>query len=158
MNKILQTIYQTSPNARLVFDIDGVLASYEYGKYNHGYPQEQWTMLVSKTDPYQLARPFRVFQKLIAEKSQYCHACSVVDSENEAECKRNFLHRHYWIPDENIHFVHSSEEKLTVLEEIYKESDVFPNDIVLIEDTIATLDYVAERSMFSTIHVSSFLE
>lgn len=144
-----------------VFDIDGVLASYEYGRYMHNYSEHIWKILCSDTvtDPYQYARPFKTMQKFISKYLDNCYVCSLSSNEGETRCKETFITTYYNIPKEKMYFVNCYEEKLNILykiQQLRKEND--PHHIIMIEDTIKNLDYITDKSGFSTVHVSSFFD
>lgn len=159
MNKIIERILSENPNAIFVFDVDGVLASYEYGDYNHGWPEDVWENLVNKGDPYQYVRPFKVMQDFINRYRDRCYVCSKTSCPNETNQKQNFVYRHYGIEHSRQYYVQTTDDKLTILARIFRDN---PNTdakyIVMIEDTVKTLDYIFERSKFATVHVSSFFE
>lgn len=142
-----------------VFDIDGVLASYEYEFYNHGYPETVWNELTHKSDPYLNARPFKIMQQFVSTYLDDCYVCSIVQNDEESKHKMNFIKQHYDISFSKMYFVDRYEKKLEILQriqELRKETD--PHHIIMIEDTIKNLDYIKERSEFATVHVSSFFE
>lgn len=159
MNKIIDRILYEEPDAIFVFDVDGVLSSYEYGDYHHGYSSYTWNKMTSDDNPYLVARPFKTMQKFVKEHVDNCYICSCVANAKEAEHKMNFLNRHYGIDENHMFFVPHKDDKLQVL---YELQDRYPylmqHHIVMIEDTVETLDHIMEQSNFSTVHVSSFFD
>lgn len=100
-----------------------------------------------------------MLQDFIALHLDNCYVCSKTSCDNETRQKSNFVVRHYEIPKERMIFVETTDEKLEAMGKIYQmHSDVNPKHVVIIEDTVKTLDYIFERSQFSTVHVSSFFE
>lgn len=161
MSKIIDKLLSENPDTIFVFDIDGVLASYEYDDYTHSCPDYVWENLVEKGDPYQYARPFKVMQEFIKQHPHRCYTCAKSSGDMESMHKKNFILRHYNIDEEKIYFVQSAEQKLNILQEIdYRIDPEGGNQkyIVMIEDTVKTLDHIVELSDFSTVHVSSFFE
>jgi len=157
MSYIIERLLAENPNSIFVFDVDGVLASYEYTDYNHGYPEYVWENIVMKGDPYQEARPFKVMQEFISQHLENCYICSVCCNDNEMWMKADFIKRHYQIDESHMYFTNTKEEKLEVLDDIHlNHSELEPRHICMIEDTVDTLNYIQEYSEFSTVHVSSF--
>lgn len=158
MSKILDLIYDE--DSVVIFDIDGVLAKYEFGERNHNAcSDEEWTVnaVVESIWAYGKAKPVEVFQELIRNK-KHVYACSV-SCYGEGEAKKSFVRRHYSIPDENIYLVKDKSLKLATMCEIAeKHPDIPPEKIIMVEDTVKTLTYIQENSNYSTCHVSSFLE
>ena len=149
------------PESVLVFDIDGVLAAYEYGALNHNAcPDDDWDNYVLNNNVYETARPPKVFQELIAEKPAERIFTLSAAGQNEMDLKKRFVCENYpSIPQRNIWFVENKMEKAEKLELI---SFIFPTldykKIVMIDDTIKVLTHIQDNTQFSTIHVSSFLE
>ena len=157
MSYIIERLLAENPESIFVFDVDGVLASYEYGDYNHGYPEYVWENLVMKGDPYQEARSFKIMQEFISRHLENCYIASVCCNENEMWMKRDFIERHYHIDESHMYFTDSKEEKLEVLDDIQlNHPELESKYICIIEDTVDTLNYIQEYSEFSTVHVSSF--
>ena len=66
---IIETIKQ--PGIIVVFDVDGVLAPYEWGKNcHHSMPDEEWNLkLANGEDLYRRIRPVKVLQDFISQKN-----------------------------------------------------------------------------------------
>lgn len=157
---ILERIYDK--NSIVVFDIDGVLAKYEFGENNHNYcSEEEWNKFAFHYSKqiYDKSKPVHTFQTLVWSKgASNVYACAVAD-EFADEAKKSFVRRFYAIPEENIFFVKSKEHKLELLHDIkLHNQNLDDEEIILIDDNVSTLTYVQERSNYSTCHVSSFLE
>lgn len=162
MSKIMDLIYDEE--SIVVFDIDGVLAKYEFGERNHNScSDEEWDKdtVYHATMVYGSAKPSRLFQELIQHKrakSSNVYACSVA-SHGEDDAKTSFVRRYYDIPEGNIFLVRDKLHKLQVLNSIKMRHPNVPDEkIIIVEDTIKTLTYIQENSNYSTCHVSSFLE
>lgn len=157
MSKILELI--NDKDSVVVFDIDGVLAKYEFGEHNHNSCSDaEWDADAEHQSElvYSSAKPVRFFQKLILDKRNV-YACSVA-SHGEEKAKKAFIRRHYAIPEENIILVDNKLDKLQALHNIKaKYPDIPDRLVVMIEDTVKTLTYIQENSGYSTCHVSSFL-
>jgi hypothetical protein len=141
----------------VVFDVDGVLAVYEFGERSHSAcPDWEWESYVREHDPYAFSRPVRQLQEFIAAKDpSRVFACSVA-ADYERHAKRDFVLRNYRIPRENIQLVSSKPEKLAYLSNVRKKLDLPERRVALVEDTVSTLDLVYETTGFTTVHVSSF--
>ena len=148
--------FMLEPETALVFDIDGVLAPYEYGELCHSAcPDDDWERFVREEDPYGHMRPVRLIQRLIEEKGpERVYACSVA-MDFEAAGKRDFVLRNYGIPANHVSIVSAKANKLAFLEEVRAALGVEPARVALIEDTVGTLNLVYEQTGFTTVHVSS---
>lgn len=146
----------------LVFDIDGVLAKYEYGEHNHNIcSDEEWDKNAEYYSKliYERAKPIKLMQYVIdnIKNKENVYACSVA-SEGEAEAKKRFILSNYNIPEKNIILVCNKMDKLQAMHEIKKQHPSLPNEkLVLIDDTIESLTYVQDNSNYTTCHISSFL-
>ncbi|MDD6289200.1 MAG: hypothetical protein PUA57_03245 [Eggerthellales bacterium] len=145
------------PETAVVFDVDGVLARYEFGSLQHAAAVEgDWEAYVRENDPYRNVPPAPVLQRFIAAKDpSKVFACSVA-AEYEKAGKRDFVLRHYAIPAENVLMVPSKDQKIAVLAQIAQGQGLDPLQVALVEDTVKTLDAAAAQG-FATCHVSSFL-
>lgn len=158
MSKILDLIYDEE--SIVVFDVDGVLAKYEFGERNHNScSDEEWDANAEYESImiYGAAKPVEVLQELIRNK-KHSYACSMA-SAGEKDAKVSFIRRYYNIPEENIYLVKDKRDKLTVLCTIAEKHPEVPDEkIIIVEDTVKTLTYIQDNSNFSTCHISSFLE
>lgn len=143
----------------VVFDVDGVLAPYEFGELSHSVSDEEWDhMVAAGENPYKNTRPIKLMQEFIKKKGvDKVYTCSK-SSTNEIPGKRTFIKENYEIPDDNIYFTLEKTEKLNVLETLQKKLNIKQSQIAIVEDTVKTLDYIREHSDFITVHVSSFIE
>lgn len=140
----------------VVFDIDGVLAAYEFGDFCHTTPEWGPEQFVSIEDnPYTNIPPLPVLQEYISSMPrENVYVCSVANEE-ERECKADFVTRNYEINKENIIFVDKKDKKFDALMDLKKK---FPDmEIALVDDTVKTLDNIwLKDSSIRTIHVSTF--
>lgn len=152
-------------NIITVFDFDGVLGSYEYGKHNHAIPSDKWTTFVKNEHPFKAGKPFvrsfKTVQNFIKQKNKEdVYVCTVVESIEELIGKREFAVREYNILPDHVHAVSSNQEKLTYLQHLHqiKYGNIEENNIAMIEDNVEILEHIMKHSNFLTIHISSFLE
>ena len=162
-SKIEELIYDK--DSIVIFDIDGVLAKYEFGERNHNCcSDEEWdnNIVYYSATIYDSAKPVREFQELINEKRYgSVYTCSVAKGY-EQYAKVSFVRRFYNIPEENILFVESKEQKLEALKAIRAKNKLKGHDIpdekyIMVDDTVKVLTNIQDNSDFSTCHVSSFL-
>lgn len=150
------------PDTITVFDIDGVLAIYEFGSEERpGHSaccDEDWETFVRDNDPYRNARPIPAIQRFIDAKvavdPDCVWACSVAEDYEEAG-KSAFVSRHYAIPEDHITMVRKKDDKIAFLEYLAIRFGIDRRSIVLVEDTTKTLD-AADAAGFATCHVTSF--
>lgn len=145
----------------IVFDIDGVLAAYEYGMYNHNACKEcEWNDYIKHHNSYENARPLSILQSFIAKKGKdKVFVCSVA-SENERNPKIDFVVNNYKIEKTHIYFVDAKNEKLNTLHQIHHlyAPDLPDFKIIMVDDTIEVLTHIQDNSNYSTVHISSFME
>lgn len=140
----------------VVFDIDGVLASYEFGDKCHTADVWDEAFISADDNPYCTVGPLPVLQEFISNMpKEHVYVCSVADA-CEAKAKAAFVTRHYDIFPENIRLVDNKAKKIEVLEEL---SQQYPNkSIALVDDTVKTLDQIHSDSDFVTVHITSFFD
>ena len=146
----------------LVFDIDGVLAVMEWGEYTHyGDDDETWIQkYVYGANFYTEEFVCKRMQEFIEDKDKTrLYVISKAFCENEENDKKNFVHKYYGIPEENVFCVRSNTEKTITLIEIKKIYPELPDyKLVMIDDTVDILTDIMEKTSFSTAHISSFLD
>ena len=130
----------------VIFDIDGVLAAYEYGIYNHNACREcEWNDFVLHNDMYRKARPLKVLQDYIKRKgTDRVYVCSLA-YENEKGPKRKFVEK--------------KSDKLEIMNKIkYTQyPDLEDKKLVMVDDTIEVLSNIQDNSGYSTAHISTFM-
>lgn len=157
--------YINNKKTVFVFDIDGVLAKYEYGDdLSHAFCSESYWPKITDTniDIYKKARAVPTFKRLIKPRTNNVFVCSREVNPLFMEMKRKFVIDNYNINPDNIFFVKTDKDKLDIMYKIYTMDkyyyDLTENDICIIDDSTSVLDYVYDNSRFTTIHVSSFLK
>lgn len=143
-----------------VFDVDGVLAPYEYGDLKHCVSDEEWLNGFSDSDNnlYSKMRGLPFLHDFIKNKNiDDVYVCSQSD-DYESVTKIKFVTDNYNIKRENIYLVKDKSMKVDVLNEIRDMRDIPENKIAIIEDTIKTLDAIAEKHNYVTVHISSFFD
>lgn len=144
------------PQTAVVFDIDGVLAVYEFGTHCHSAcPDEDWETYVRTHDPYAFTRPVPQIQRFVRAKGpERVYACSVA-ADFEAPGKRDFVLAHYDIAPDHIRLVERKPQKMDFLQDVADDLALPRDRVALVEDTVKTLDAACEKG-FSTVHVTSF--
>lgn len=147
----------------IVFDVDGVLGAFEFGKHCHnGCLDEEWDEYIKEKNPYDTIRPIKSIQCWIQKYKDPSHVfvCAASGSDLEDKQKIGFVLNHYDIPESNIYMVRSKLDKLNILNEIHEKP--FPgldsSRIIMMDDTIKTLTFIQENSGYSTAHISSFIK
>lgn len=147
------------PGVVVVFDVDGVLAPYEWGtNCHHSMSDDEWdSRLAAGEDLYKTIQPVKILQDFIAQKNpDEVYVCSKAANAEE-KSKKEFCIREYGIKPENICLVKKKSDKLTLLNSLRDELNIPENQITIVEDTVETLDMIAEKGNYKTIHISSFL-
>lgn len=146
----------------LVFDIDGVLASLEFGEYNHfSDNDEEWFENCSKgINPYTEDKVISKIKIFLKNKDMNrVYVITAIGHINEWEFKKEFAYNFYNIPKENVFYVKKDIEKKEKLFEIKKKyPELEDYKIVMIDDTTKILTDIMENTNFSTVHISSFLD
>lgn len=155
MSKILD--YLAEPETAVVFDIDGVLAVYEFGDLVHSACRDdEWESYMRSHNPYQDVPPVSQIQDFVAHKDpDRVFACSV-GADYEEEGKRSFVLANYAIPQDNIRIVRDKKDKLKFLEDVADKLDLPQERVAIVEDTVKTLDKIYDKTDFTTVHISSF--
>ena len=148
--------YLLEPETVVVFDIDGVLAPYEFGDLCHSAcPDADWETYVRENDPYAAVEPVVLIQRLIAAKGTgRVFACSVAEDYEEPG-KRDFVVNGYGLPADHVVMVREKADKIACLQRLADELAVPQRRVALVEDTVKTLDAAMEAGDFVTVHVSS---
>lgn len=97
----------------VVFDVDGVLAPYEWGLRKHCMSDKEWTsILESGVDMYSHVKPIKCMQDFIKNKRiEDVYVCSKSEKA-EYEFKKNFCIRKYGIPQEHVKLVEHKSDKV----------------------------------------------
>lgn len=149
----------TQDGVIVVFDVDGVLAPYEWGFRQHNMTGEMWTaILKSGEDMYSRVSPIKVLQEFVKNKNiDDIYVCSKSE-DAEYTSKMAFCMREYGIPQDHIKLVEHKSDKVLFLDELSKKLDIPQNKIALVEDTVETLDSISKTRDYFTVHVSSFFD
>lgn len=140
----------------VAFDIDGVLAPYEFTPRCHSViDDDEWFELVRTGDPYGSLPPVKLIQRMIDAKEPDNVYVVSVSSPDEYQGKQCFVTKNYHVDPAHIRFVDSKAAKLDALVQIAQERHVPQEQVAMVEDTVKTLDMIARSSSFATIHVSS---
>lgn len=143
-----------------VFDVDGVLAPYEYGDLKHCVSDEEWLNGFSDPDNnlYSKMRGLPFLHDFIKNKNiDDVYVCSQAD-EYESVAKIKFVTDNYNVKRENIHLVKDKSMKVNILNMIRDAKNIPENEIAIIEDTVKTLDAIAKEHNYVTVHVSSLFD
>lgn len=140
----------------VVFDVDGVLAPYEFGDKKHCINDDEWDEMLEKgIDVYSNVQPVKVLQKFIKRKgAENVYVCSV-SSLKEYDSKVAFCMKKYSILEDHIILVKHKSDKALFLDALSKKMNLSHDKIALIEDTVEILDQAA-KSDYCTVHISSF--
>lgn len=154
-------------NMLCVFDIDGVLAAYEYGFKSHNICDPKSWKEDKIIETYRKARcPQTMVEFVNSRDIKKNFVCSLANSNTERFEKIKFVTQSYPnINISNIFFVEKPEDKLNILYNIYARHSYMQeriyrdqSDIFMVDDSIEILNYIQENSQFSTLHISSFLD
>lgn len=159
MNKIKELL--KDKKSVLVFDIDGVLAVLEFGKYNHYYASdEDWDKFVEDNNLYtedKVSKKMQEFLKDIDKNRVY--VITQIGTDKEGIYKKEYAVKYYGIKPENIYFVYRNNDKISKLNEIRnKHPEVEDYQVIMIDDTPDVLTDVQLKTKYSTAHISSFLD
>lgn len=151
-----------SPQAVLVFDVDGVLAAFEYGSHNHNVCLDsEWEEYIKTHNVYATARPLKTIQKFLESygTEERTFVCTR-DYDEGKQQKIEFVTKNYAIPKEHIYAVLDNKEKLAVMNHIHHKyfPNLDPKYMVMVDDTAEVLTNIQEHSEYSTAHISSFLQ
>lgn len=142
------------PEIAVVFDVDGVLAPYEFGYLSHSMSDEEWDEMVSNgINPYSPKMRRFISHKDI-KKVYVCSKCTAAEESG----KREFVQEKYGILPENIYFVREQEDKIAVLKHIKEIENVSDQEVAIVEDTVKTLDRIRKSGNYITVHISSFID
>ena len=149
-------------NTVLVFDMDGVLSTLEFGLYNHyEMTDEEWTEAnKEEVNYYTDDKVIKKIQDYLKNRDMHnVYVISKSYTPNESKCKVDFLTKNYNILKDNIYFVNENDEKVDILKSIkekYPEKEDY--QIAMVEDTVDILNDIMAKTNFATIHISSFID
>ena len=160
MSKIKEII--NDKESVLVFDIDGVLAIMEWGEYNHyGEDDETWSKKYQKRENFYTKQYVsKRMQRFLKDRDKNrIYVITKAFSENEAEDKKDFAYDFYGIPRDHVFYVESNLDKTDTLIKIKEKYPDLPDrKFVMIDDTVEVLTDVMDKTGFTTVHISSFLD
>ena len=105
----------------LVFDIDGVLALLEFGKYNHfiALSEEEWNKMSENTNLYTEDKVSKKMQMFLKDKDMNrVFVVTRVNNTNEIEYKKDYVNKYYNILKDNVYCVMSEDSKVKAINEI----------------------------------------
>ena len=148
--------YLLKKEVTVVFDVDGVLAPYEWGDRKHCVSDDEWNeMLEEGIDVYSNVKPIETLQRFIRRKgTENVYVCSESNSK-EYDSKVAFCMNKYGIPRDHIILVGDKKYKVNFLNGLSLKTNLYHDKIALIEDTVETLNQAARKG-YCTVHISSF--
>lgn len=159
MNKIKELL--NNNESVLVFDIDGVLSVMEFGSHNHFMTDEEWNKMVSNNiNAYTEDKVSKTMQEFLKDKDKdRVFVITKIEVDNEIYQKKEFANKYYDIYKENVLCVRNESDKVKELLKIKEKfEDTSDEKIIMIDDTVEILNDVMQRTNFSTVHISSFLD
>ncbi len=148
-------------NSILVFDVDGVLATMEFGQRNHFLTDEEWDIcLKNEENVYIQDRVSKRLQNFIKERNiNNIYVLTRVNADIEIEYKKEFVNKYYNILKDNVYCVKNDSEKVNKIIEIRnKHPEVMDENIIMIDDTVDVLNDILCNTNYSTAHISSFMD
>ncbi len=145
-----------------VFDVDGVLAVEEWGEHTHfALTDSEWVKECKRgINGYTEDKVSYKMKCFIEEKNKNnLYVITTVGECNEGEFKKQFANKYYGIPVENVYYCQDDSEKTSILKKIKEKNKSVPDEkIIMIDDTNKILNDIMEKTNFSTVHISSFLD
>lgn len=136
-----------------VFDVDGTLTDFNYELRAFAQQIEE-----VPTD-YKKVRPLKTMQKFVATLDKdKVYVCSRSIFLEENRSKTEFLVKHFDIKPSNIFFVENNEQKIDVFKFIQKETGAEDEFLLVIEDNALILDKILEKTNYSNLHVTYFVD
>lgn len=119
-------------------------------------------------NPYERLQPLKTMQKWIQNKvnnnkdiASKIYICTAVCCPKEIGYKKKFIQKYYpEIPIENFRYVYHQYDKVHILKEVHEDfyPDLDAQFIVMIDDTASVLTSIQNKSNYTTIHISSFVD
>ncbi len=161
MSKIQELL--NDKNSVIAFDIDGVLATMEWGEYNHfGQDDDEWSKMYEDegVNYYTEKAVCKRMQRFLEGKDKSkMYVITKAYNDNEGKDKTNFAYNFYGIPRENVFYVDSNIGKVDYLIEIKsRHPEVDDHHVIIVDDTVEVLSAVMLKTGFTTVHISSFLD
>lgn len=146
--------YLQKRNTPVVFDIDGTLTSYNYGKMHAHIEGDEEEF----PDIYKEARPLPLIQKYFR-----CHGTEniwcVSKELHELEASKSaFVQRYYGLEPRKIFYAKNDAIKLQILETLKERLLKEKPTPVYVDDDERFLAEVEEKTGFYTAHVTLFFE
>lgn len=139
MGSLMRQILE-SPGTAVIFDVDGTLTDYAYGRF-HAQLEEDFTdrEAANNTNIYAGCRRIETMGGYIDRHGMTKIACLSMEATGRQRWKVDMLGRNYGIPSERIFFVGSTKEKVGAARMIVER--LFPDaeQVVMVDDDIATL-------------------
>lgn len=136
-----------------VFDVDGTLTDFNYDLRSFAQQIEE------VPTNYKNVRPLKTMQKFIATLDKdKVYVCSRSIFLEENRSKTEFLVKHFNIKPSNIFFVEHNEQKIDVFKFIQKETGIEDEFLLVVEDNPYILDKMLEKTNYSNLHVTYFVE
>lgn len=128
----------------VVFDIDGVLAKFDFGNGKKFYEDESWVQLNMNKDMYKNIERTSLFNDLIEELDpSRIYVISMACTSFEQNNKLKFIDKIGKIRADHVFFVANDKYKKTVLQELRYKYDRSSNNwdkrIVMIEDSCSIM-------------------
>lgn len=149
----------------IVFDIDGVLAKFDFQKNNRKcWNENDWSRINITQNPYNNVVKTRLFDDIIKQKKpeDLCVLSTALTSM-EQQNKISFIRKQYSkIPSDQIMFVADDKYKIIVLEALRKSLDNMGKTgkkISMIEDSFSILLSIQEYNhpAIRCFHISDFI-
>ncbi len=148
--------------AVVVFDIDGTLLSYNYGKrYAHheaDIAEDEERFL--KADIYKNAKGIPLIRKYIKRHSDNIYLCLSKEPHGQENSKAKRIEQYYGIRARNCHFAIDIDGKISYLQRL-RDDYGFAMPIIYIDDNDDTLMAVEKELHYAdiyTAHVTIFFE
>ena len=145
----------------LIFDIDGVLATMEFGKYTHFLDDDSWKKTLSDNiNLYDKDKVSKKLQLLINKKDKNrIFVITKVDDIVEINQKKEYVNKYYGIIKENVYCVKDDSEKSIEIDKIKEKfKNLDSKYFVMIDDTVEVLNDAMNNNKISTAHISTFID
>jgi hypothetical protein len=148
-------------NDVVVFDIDGVLAKYNFPKFERKiFSTDEWISMNMSSNPYEQIERVTFFDNFMNEMDcNRLYTLSETFTSDEQWNKTAFIKDNFPIREDNIIFVGNKQFKVNVLKEIRKWHEKEGRRVTLIEDNVEVLASVErlDDKNIRCITISEFL-